>query len=235
MIIGIHSPEFDFEKVTKNVEAAVKRDDVTWPVALDSDMAIWNKFQNNSWPADYIADQTGHIRYTSVGEGGYDTHRERDPRAARCEGDLAASRLQGDAFRRHVDPEQQPRDLPRLAVPGPDGAADRDPAAARTTIHRFRSARSRRRCSGRAVRSRSSPDKPEGALEGKWTADNEAVTADAHGLHDPARCAREGSEPRDGDRERAADRRGGRARRSAGSRGRSRARACTSTATAAPS
>ena len=71
VIVGIHSPEFDFEKVHKNVEAAVKRDDVTWPVALDDDMTIWNKFHNNSWPADYIADQSGHIRYTHIGEGDY--------------------------------------------------------------------------------------------------------------------------------------------------------------------
>jgi len=71
VIVGIHSPEFDFEKVHKNVEAAVKRDDVTWPVALDDDMTIWNEFKNQYWPADYIADKTGHIRYTHFGEGDY--------------------------------------------------------------------------------------------------------------------------------------------------------------------
>ncbi len=71
VIVGIHSPEFDFEKVHKNVEAAVKRDDVTWPVALDDDMTIWNEFKNQYWPADYIADRNGHIRYTHFGEGDY--------------------------------------------------------------------------------------------------------------------------------------------------------------------
>ena len=72
VIIGVHSPEFDFEKVHSNVQAAVKRLDVTWPVALDDDMTIWNVFKNKYWPADYIADRDGHIRYTHFGEGDYD-------------------------------------------------------------------------------------------------------------------------------------------------------------------
>jgi len=71
VIVGIHSPEFDFEKVHKNVEAAVKRLDVTWPVALDDNMKIWDAFANNSWPADYFADRQGHIRYMHIGEGDY--------------------------------------------------------------------------------------------------------------------------------------------------------------------
>ena len=68
----MHSPEFDFEKVHSNVEAAVKRLDVTWPVALDDDMTIWNAFENQYWPADYVADRTGHLRYSHFGEGDYD-------------------------------------------------------------------------------------------------------------------------------------------------------------------
>jgi len=71
VIVGIHSPEFDFEKVHKNVEAAAKRLDVTWPIALDDDMTIWNAFENNSWPADYFADRRGRIRFTHIGEGDY--------------------------------------------------------------------------------------------------------------------------------------------------------------------
>src|SRR4029077_19219991 len=71
VVIGVHSPECDFEKVHTNVEAAVKRLDVTWPVALDDDMTIWNAFKNQYWPADYVADRTGHLRYTHFGEGDY--------------------------------------------------------------------------------------------------------------------------------------------------------------------
>ncbi len=69
VVVGVHSPEFDFEKNHSNVQAAVKRLHVDYPVALDDDMAIWNEFQNQYWPADYIADRQGHIRATTIGEG----------------------------------------------------------------------------------------------------------------------------------------------------------------------
>ena len=71
VIIGIHSPEFDFEQNHANVTRAVQDLGVTWPVALDDKMVVWDAFQNNSWPADYIADTRGHIRYAHVGEGDY--------------------------------------------------------------------------------------------------------------------------------------------------------------------
>jgi thiol-disulfide isomerase/thioredoxin len=71
VVIGVHSPEFDFEKVHSNVAAAVQRLGVTWPVALDDDMTIWNAFNNQYWPAKYLADRQGRIRYTHFGEGGY--------------------------------------------------------------------------------------------------------------------------------------------------------------------
>jgi len=71
VIIGIHSPEFDFEKNHDNVTRAVKELDVTWPVAFDDKMVVWDSFQNNSWPADYIADRAGHLRYAHIGEGDY--------------------------------------------------------------------------------------------------------------------------------------------------------------------
>jgi len=71
VIVGVHSPEFDFEKVHSNVQAAVTRDHVTWPVALDDDMRIWNAFHNQYWPADYIADRNGKVRYKHFGEGDY--------------------------------------------------------------------------------------------------------------------------------------------------------------------
>lgn len=71
VIVGVHSPEFDFEHAQGNVEAATRRLGVTWPVALDNDKAIWNAFENAYWPADYIADRDGHFRYKHIGEGGY--------------------------------------------------------------------------------------------------------------------------------------------------------------------
>jgi thiol-disulfide isomerase/thioredoxin len=71
VIVGVHSPEFDFEKVPANVAAAVKRLGVTWPVAIDSQMATWNAYQNQFWPAEYLLDQQGRIAYNNFGEGGY--------------------------------------------------------------------------------------------------------------------------------------------------------------------
>ena len=71
VVIGVHSPEFDFEKDHGNVEEAVKRLEVTWPVALDDDMAVWNAFGNRYWPAKWITDRQGKVRYFHPGEGNY--------------------------------------------------------------------------------------------------------------------------------------------------------------------
>ena len=80
VIIGIHSPEFDFEKDHSNVQRAVQHYDVTWPVALDDDMAIWNAFANQAWPAEYLTDRQGRLRQVRFGEGDYDA-KEDDVRA----------------------------------------------------------------------------------------------------------------------------------------------------------
>ncbi|MGH7764312.1 MAG: hypothetical protein ACREOM_07850, partial [Candidatus Dormibacteraceae bacterium] len=72
VIVGVHSPEFDFEKSPSNVAAAVKRDDVTWPVALDPNMATWNAWSNQYWPAEYLIDKQGNVAYYNFGEGEYD-------------------------------------------------------------------------------------------------------------------------------------------------------------------
>ena len=69
IIVGVHSPEFDFEKVRSNVSDAVRRFGITWPVALDSQMATWNAYQNQYWPAEYLIDQQGRLAYQAFGEG----------------------------------------------------------------------------------------------------------------------------------------------------------------------
>ena len=71
VIVGVHSPEFDFEHKRANVEAATQRLGVTWPVVLDNDKAIWTTFRNAYWPAKYVADRDGNIRYKHYGEGAY--------------------------------------------------------------------------------------------------------------------------------------------------------------------
>jgi thiol-disulfide isomerase/thioredoxin len=70
MILGVHSPEFGFEKDHANVARAVKELGVTWPVAEDPDLATWQAFGNEYWPADYLIDRQGKVRYYHYGEGG---------------------------------------------------------------------------------------------------------------------------------------------------------------------
>ena len=72
LIIGIHSPEFEFEKELKNVERAVEKYGIVYPVVLDNDMETWSAFENRYWPRKYIADHEGYIRYDHIGEGGYE-------------------------------------------------------------------------------------------------------------------------------------------------------------------
>jgi thiol-disulfide isomerase/thioredoxin len=71
LIIGIHTPEFEFEKDIENVKMAVIKHGIHYPVVLDNDHKIWNAFENNYWPRKYIADNEGYIRYDHIGEGGY--------------------------------------------------------------------------------------------------------------------------------------------------------------------
>jgi thiol-disulfide isomerase/thioredoxin len=72
VIVGVHTPEFPFEKSLSNVQAALKRHGIAYPVAQDNDSATWNAYRNRYWPAQYIVDQTGRIVYSHAGEGAYD-------------------------------------------------------------------------------------------------------------------------------------------------------------------
>jgi thiol-disulfide isomerase/thioredoxin len=72
VVIGAHTPEFPFEKDIDNVRWAVKEMDVNYPIAVDSDYGVWRAFDNNYWPAVYVADVNGRIRYHHFGEGAYD-------------------------------------------------------------------------------------------------------------------------------------------------------------------
>src|SRR3954469_9478800 len=76
-IVGIHSPEFPFEKDAGNVEAAIRQNHLTYPVVQDNDLATWNAWGNQYWPADYLVDAQGNVRSAHFGEGGYsETERE---------------------------------------------------------------------------------------------------------------------------------------------------------------
>lgn len=72
VIIGVHTPEFAFERKLENVQDAVKEFEINYPVALDNDYKTWRNFKNRYWPAHYLIDKKGRIRYTHFGEGKYD-------------------------------------------------------------------------------------------------------------------------------------------------------------------
>jgi cytochrome c biogenesis protein CcdA/thiol-disulfide isomerase/thioredoxin len=72
VVIGVHTPEFAFEKDIANVKRAVKDLGITWPVALDNDHVIWSAFKNRYWPAHYFVDANGRVRFHHFGEGNYE-------------------------------------------------------------------------------------------------------------------------------------------------------------------
>jgi thiol-disulfide isomerase/thioredoxin len=72
VVIGVHTPEFPFEKDLENVRRAVKDMQIKYPVAIDSDYAVWRAFENNYWPALYFVDAAGHIRHHRFGEDDYE-------------------------------------------------------------------------------------------------------------------------------------------------------------------
>ncbi|MBI5131433.1 MAG: thioredoxin family protein [Rhodopseudomonas palustris] len=72
VVVGIHTPEFPFERSASNVQAALKRHGITYPVAQDNESSTWNAYDNRYWPAQYIIDRDGKLIYQHAGEGQYD-------------------------------------------------------------------------------------------------------------------------------------------------------------------
>ena len=84
VIIGVHTPEFEFGKNPARVADAAKRFGFDFPIAIDSDYKIWYAFHNEGWPADYLIDKDGNIAYTHMGEGEYGYFERKDPGAAQA-------------------------------------------------------------------------------------------------------------------------------------------------------
>lgn len=72
VVIGVHAPEFDFEKQPVNIQRAVTKLGIEYPVVLDNDYGIWSSFHNEGWPTEYLIDARGQVRYEHFGEGGYE-------------------------------------------------------------------------------------------------------------------------------------------------------------------
>jgi thiol-disulfide isomerase/thioredoxin len=71
VVIGVHSPEFNYEKDIQNVKRYLGDHDIRYAVAIDNDFVTWDRYGNRYWPAMYLIDKQGIIRYTRFGEGGY--------------------------------------------------------------------------------------------------------------------------------------------------------------------
>ena len=76
VVIGVHAPEFEFEKKTENVQEAIKEYNIRYPVAQDNNFETWRAYDNHYWPAKYLIDAKGVVRYTHFGEGDYDVTEE---------------------------------------------------------------------------------------------------------------------------------------------------------------
>ncbi len=107
VVVGVHTPEFPFEREVDNVRQAVQDMAIRYPVAIDSEYAIWQAFANRFWPAIYIADAQGRIRHHQFGEGGF----------AECE--MVIQRLLGESGR-----DTLPHDLVSVAPSGFEALAD---------------------------------------------------------------------------------------------------------------
>ena len=70
-VVGVHTPEFAFERSIQNVERAVREPALEYPVGLDNDFVAWNAYGNRYWPTMYVIDRSGQIRYTQIGDGNH--------------------------------------------------------------------------------------------------------------------------------------------------------------------
>jgi len=90
VVVGVHTPEFPFERDAENVRRAVEAMRIAYPVALDPDYAVWEAFANHYWPAAYIADREGQIRHHHFGEGAYDEQERAIQQLLGVEGELVS-------------------------------------------------------------------------------------------------------------------------------------------------
>jgi thiol-disulfide isomerase/thioredoxin len=167
IVIGVHTPEFSFEKALDNVRPETAALEIHYPVAVDTRYVIWRAFQNHYWPALYIADAQGHIRHHQFGEGGYD------------EAERAIQQLLREAGRNDI-----PHELVALDPEGVEKAADSANLKSPETYLGYREAESFASPGG-AVRDRphayTAPSElrlNEWALVGDWT-----IGAEAAALH----------------------------------------------------
>jgi cytochrome c biogenesis protein CcdA/thiol-disulfide isomerase/thioredoxin len=163
VVIGVHTPEYAFERVTANVASGAAGLHIDYPIALDNDYATWNSYQNLYWPADYLIDANGAVRHTKFGEGDYDTTEK------------LIRQLLVDAN-------------PDIHLPAPVNSADTTPQTRLTPETYLAAGKSanyggdgeyKAGTAGFGFPAQLAPDKF--ALTGRWTLDDQGVTADSDG------------------------------------------------------
>ena len=160
VVIGVHTPEYAFERVPGNVASGAAALHITYPVALDNDYKTWNNYQNLYWPAEYLIDANGTVRHTKFGEGDYDGTEKLIRQLL-----VAAN--------------------PDARLPAPSNSVDTTPQTALTPETYLGVASSRKLRRRAAITSRAASDTPPAlaadkfALRGRWTLDDQGATADS--------------------------------------------------------
>jgi hypothetical protein len=168
VVIGVHTPEFPFEHDLENVRRAVRDMRIAYPVAVDSNYAIWDAFDNHYWPALYLVDADGRLRHSQFGEGGYE------------ETEQTIQQLLTEAGRRSVS-----HDFVAVAANGAEVAADWEHLASGETYVGSARAENFASPSGAVVGERHVYTLPahlslnEWALSGAWTIREQAAALDA--------------------------------------------------------
>ena len=145
VVVGVHAPEFAFEHEPRNVRRAVRDLGIAHPVPLDNDFGTWNAYANQYWPANYLVDREGHVRYVHFGEGQYDRTERRYPHAA------GHRRL---TARLRCAPTARPRGRRRRRRTSAGNASPRRTRARRSQRSGWRRTRSPRRCPRTGSRTR---------------------------------------------------------------------------------
>jgi thiol-disulfide isomerase/thioredoxin len=163
IVVGIHTPEFNFEKSPDNVRRAIREIGITFPVAIDSDQAIWRAFGNEYWPALYFFDARGRLRHHQFGEGDYENS------------EIVIQQLLAEAGRAAV-----PQGVVTVDPAGAEAAADWAHLKSPETYLGFQSGRGF--ASRTATRSKAQVYAPvtklrlnEWDLAGNWTVDDDSV------------------------------------------------------------
>jgi cytochrome c biogenesis protein CcdA/thiol-disulfide isomerase/thioredoxin len=169
VVIGVHAPEFAFEKDLRNVRKAVADLGITYPVAVDNDYAIWRAFDNEYWPAHYFIDASGHVRHHHFGEGEYDESERVIQRLLAEAGHPAAGGVVSVAATGAEAPPSAAQD-----VRSPETYVGYDRAERFVSAHGFAAGKSATYAPGTLRLN-------DWSLSGRWTVGEEHATLDASG------------------------------------------------------